>query len=369
MKTFVSTLNLPKELKDISFKVFDNQRISMQEALYLYNNASLGLLSVLSTFVRESKNGKNVYFNRNFHIEPTNICINNCRFCSYKKEKNDAQAWEMSVDEILHIVKKYKDSLATEVHIVGGVHPDRDIEYYGNLIKEVKKIMPNIVVKAFTAVEIEYMIKKANLTIEEGLKYLKDCGLESIPGGGAEIFDEKLRSEICPEKTSSNIWLEIHKQAHLMGISTNATMLYGHKETIEHRLDHINRLRELQDKAPGFSAFIPLKYKKENNQLNSCGEVSVVEDLKTYAISRIFLDNFDHIKAYRISSGLETSTLALNFGADDMDGTVDNSTKIYSMAGQKEEAIMTVEKIVDTIKNAGFTPIERDTFYNTIKIY
>ena len=354
-------------IKNIAYKILDGSRITDDEALALYQRADLGLLGMLAFEVKRRKSGDKVFYNRNFHIEPTNVCVNNCRFCSYKKPKGDPQAWELSMDEILHRVAVYKGSKATEVHIVGGVHPDRDINYYCQLMREIKKIIPNIVVKAFTAVEIEYMVNKAGLSIEEGLKVLKDNGLQSIPGGGAEIFDEGLRAEICPEKTKSSVWLDIHRAAHRLGISTNATMLYGHRENYAQRIDHLSRLRSLQDETGGFSAFIPLKFRKENNSMNSVGEVPLTEDLRNYAVSRIYLDNFPHVKAYWVMSGLETTKLALQYGADDIDGTVDDSTKIYTMAGVDGKPSMTVEQIRELIESVGLVPVERDTFYNEIK--
>ncbi len=352
--------------KEIAAKAVSGQRISDEEALHLYNNADLGLLGMIAFGIKKEKTGLKVFYNRNFHIEPTNVCVNNCRFCSYKKPQGDPQAWELSMDEILHKVAAYRGSRATEVHIVGGVHPDRDIEYYCSLMRGVKKIMPGIVVKAFTAVEIEYMINKAGLSLEEGLMQLKANGLEAIPGGGAEIFDERLRAEICPEKTKSQTWLDIHRTAHRLGIETNATMLYGHKENYAQRIDHMSRLRALQDETNGFSAFIPLKYRNENNQMSALGEVPLSEDLRNYAMARIYLDNFPHVKAYWVMSGLETTKLALQYGADDIDGTVNDSTKIYSMAGVSGKAAMTVEQIREVIESAGLTPVERDTFYNEI---
>ncbi|MBQ5453484.1 MAG: aminofutalosine synthase MqnE [Bacteroidales bacterium] len=358
--------DLDVRLKDIALKILDNQRINFGEGVLLYKDAPLSLLGMLAFEIKKRKSGTKVFYNRNFHIEPTNVCINNCKFCSYKKPKGDAKAWELPFEEILRRVSVYKNSRATEVHIVGGVHPERDIEYYCRLMREVKKIIPGIVVKAFTAVEIEYMINKAGLSLYDGLKKLKMNGLECIPGGGAEIFDETLRQEICPEKTKSEVWLKIHETAHSLGIPSNATMLYGHKESYENRIDHLLRLRDLQDKTHGFSAFIPLKYRKENNSMSKVGEVPLTEDLKNYAVSRIFLDNFPHIKAYWVMSGQEMTKLALQYGADDIDGTVNDSTKIYSMAGVEGKTVMTVEELENLIKSAGLTPIERDTFYNEI---
>ncbi len=355
------------DIREIAKKAYQGIRISDGEALALYERAPLPLLGMLAFGIKNKKTGSKVFYNRNFHIEPTNVCVNNCRFCSYKKPQGDPQAWELSMDEILHKVATYRDSRATEVHIVGGVHPDRDIDYYCNLMREVKRIMPGIVVKAFTAVEIEYMINKAGLSLEEGLKKLKEAGLEAIPGGGAEIFDEELRAEICPEKTKSSVWLDIHRTAHNLDIETNATMLYGHKETYAQRVDHMSRLRRLQDETHGFSAFIPLKYRNENNQMSALGEVPLTEDLRNYAMARIYLDNFPHVKAYWVMSGLETTKLALQYGADDIDGTVNDSTKIYTMAGVSGKPTMTVEQIREVIESAGLQPVERDTFYNEIK--
>lgn len=369
MENFIQNSLEDTDVKKIALKVVDNKRINEDEALILFERAGLSLLGFLAFEIKKRKTGQKVYFNRNFHIEPTNVCVNNCKFCSYKKPKGDAQAWELSMSEILKRVEYYKNSNATEVHIVGGVHPDRDIDYYCSLMQNVKKIIPGIVVKAFTAVEIEYMISKAGLSLYDGLKKLKDNGLECIPGGGAEIFDENLRKEICPEKTSSENWLKIHQTAHELGIPTNATMLYGHKETYAQRIDHLKRLRNLQDKTSGFSAFIPLKFRKENNSMSSLGEVSITEDLKNYAISRIYLDNFPHIKAYWVMSGQEVTSLALQYGADDIDGTVNDSTKIYTMAGVEGKPVMTVEQLVNLIKSTGLIPVERDTFYNELKVW
>ncbi len=367
IKSLIECSEVALELKKIALNVASGGRISPSEALELYNCNELGLLGMLAFEIKKQKSGLKVFYNRNFHIEPTNVCINNCKFCSYSRKKGENGAWEMSMDEIIHKVSQYKGSRATECHIVGGVHPERDIEYYGQLIKNVKNIMPELVVKAFTAVEIEYMAQKAGLSIEGALLYLKKCGLQSIPGGGAEILDEEVRKKICPEKTTATKWLEIHQTAHKLGITTNATMLYGHVESYSDRVEHLSKLRQLQDKTGGFSAFIPLKYRKENNQLNLVGEVSLVEDLKNYAVSRIFLDNFPHIKAYWVMSGQETTRLALQFGADDIDGTVNDSTKIYSMAGAEKKPIMTVEQIQNLVRSAGLVPVERDTFYNEIK--
>jgi aminodeoxyfutalosine synthase len=318
--------------------------------------------------VRRKHNGNQVYFNHNFHIEPTNKCIYNCRFCSYHKPDGDPESWEYSHEEILELVKRFDNKNVTEVHIVGGVHPSYDLHYWGNLIKKIKEHRPLLHIKAFSAIELDYMITRAGSTIEEGLSLLKGYGLDSIPGGGAEIFDEELRKMICDEKSSSKLWLTIHETAHRLGIPSNATMLYGHLETYSHRIDHLERLRTLQDKTRGFNAFIPLKYKKSNNSMSYLGEVSIIEDLRNYAVSRIYLDNFTHIKAYWPMTGKEIAQLSLSFGVDDMDGTIEDTTRIYSMAGSKEEnPVMTTDEICILIREAGFVPVERDSLYKPIK--
>ena len=355
------------ELKSVAEKVYSGKRISPEEGLLLFKKADLPLLAVLAGVVRREKNGNNAYFNHNFHIEPTNKCIYNCRFCSYHKPDGDPDSWEYSHEEMLGIVKKFDGKKVTEVHIVGGVHPDYDLHYWGRLIRKIKDHRPSLHVKAFSAVELDYMIAKAGCSVEEGLKLLKGYGLDSIPGGGAEIFDEVLRKEICDEKASSELWLTIHETAHKLGISSNATMLYGHAETYAHRIDHLERLRKLQDRTGGFNAFIPLKYKKSNNSMSYLGEVSLIEDLRNYAVSRIYLDNFTHIKAYWPMIGREAAQISLSFGVDDMDGTIDDTTRIYSMAGAKEEKpAMSTKEICQLITDAGFLPVERDSLYKPV---
>ena len=349
-------------------KLPGTKRITPEEGLILYKKADLPLLGVLAGIVRHRLNGNFVYFNRNFHIEPTNKCIYNCRFCSYHKPAGDPESWEYSIDQMLDIVKKFDNKEVTEVHIVGGVHPEHNLHYYGSLIKKIKQYRPSLHIKAFSAIELDYMISSAGYTIEEGLKILKDYGLDSIPGGGAEIFDEDLRKSICDEKSFSELWLSIHETAHRSGIPSNATMLYGHIENYRHRIDHMERLRKLQDMTGGFNAFIPLKYKKRNNNMSYLGEVNLLEDLRNYAVSRIYLDNFPHIKAYWPMAGKETAQLSLSFGADDLDGTIDDTTKIYSMAGSEEEnPSLTTEEICIFIRQSGYIPVERDTLYKVIK--
>ena len=352
------------QLKIITEKVMDGIRITPAEGLFLYKSTDLPALGLLAVVAKKRFSGDKVFFNHNFHIEPTNKCIYNCKFCSYHKPDTDPECWEYSHEEIIEIVKQFDGKPVTEVHIVGGVHPDHDVWYWGALIEKIKKHRPEIHIKAFSAVEIDYMAKKAGLTIKEGLKILKNFGLNSIPGGGAEIFDEKLRKKICNEKPSSEQWLLIHETAHKLGIKSNATMLYGHLETYANRIDHLNRLRKLQDQTNGFNCFIPLKFRKANNKMSNIGEVSVVEDLKNYAVSRLFLDNFPHIKAYLPMIGKETAQLSLSFGVDDIDGTIDNTTKIYST---EKNSAMTTGQLSNLILQAGYKPVERDSNYNSIK--
>ena len=352
---------------DIISKVEAGGRLTFSEALELWNKAPLWQLSQLALRVKREKSGDKVYYNRNFHLEPTNVCQFECKFCSYRRGEGEEGSWDYTMDEVLEIVRQRKDSGATEIHIVGGVHPTHDLYYYTEMIRRIKQIMPQAAVKAFTAVELNYMISKAALTTVEGLQLLKDAGMESIPGGGAEIFAPEIRSKICPQKGSAEQWLDLHRAAHSIGIDSNATMLYGHIESVEHRIDHLMRLRELQDETGGINAFIPLKYRSANNSLSYLGETSVTDDLRTLAMSRLILDNIEHIKAYWVMYGKTTTELALAFGADDIDGTIDDSTKIYSMAGADDtRPTMSIEDIVRICSNAGFVAVERDTHYNQI---
>lgn len=352
-------------LKQIAEKVTAGIRLDAAEGLTLFRIADLPLLGILSGFQRRRINGNIAYFNRNFHIEPTNKCVYNCRFCSYHKPAGDPESWEYSHEQMLEIVRRFDNKDVTEVHIVGGVHPSYDIYYYADLLRKIKEHRPSLHIKAFSAIELDYMIGKAGMTTEEGLAFLKDHGLNSIPGGGAEIFDEEVRKNICAEKSSSEMWLSIHEKAHLLGIPSNATMLYGHIENYAHRISHMEKLRELQDRTQGFNAFIPLKYKKANNSMSYLGESSIIEDLRNYAVSRIFLDNIPHIKAYWPMIGRETAQISLAFGTDDLDGTIDDTTRIYSMAGAGDKnPSMTSEEIAALIREAGFVPAERDSYYN-----
>ncbi len=367
----IALLNPDAKLVEIASLVKHNQRISFDDGVYLYENAEPGFLGLLANYVREKKNGNFTYFNRNFHIEPTNICVFTCKFCSYSRLlKEQHEGWVLSDEQMLDIVRSYKDKPVSEVHIVGGVHPKLTLPYFESLISRIKVISPDLHVKAFTAVEYEYMFRKAKVNVEDGLKRLIAAGLDSIPGGGAEIFDEKLRAEICGDKATTAEWLEIHETAHRLGLKSNATMLYGHIETYAHRVDHMQRLRDLQDKTGGFNTFIPLKFRNADNEMSNVPEVSTIEDLKNYAVSRIFLDNFDHIKAYWPMIGRATTQLSLSFGVDDIDGTIDDSTKIYAMAGAEDQhPQLSTKQLVELIKEVRRHPIERGTLYNVITDY
>jgi aminodeoxyfutalosine synthase len=368
-KEIINNSAYSNELKAIANKVFNDERITFDEGVLLYKKSELGFLGTLANYVREKKNGNYVYFNHNFHVEPTNVCVYTCAFCSYSRLiKNREQGWELSIEQMMDIIKKYDDQAVTEVHITGGVVPKQDLAFYTDLFRAIKKHRPTLHIKALTPVEFHYIFKKAKVSYEEGLKLMTDAGLDSLPGGGAEIFDEVIRDKIAGGKCSSDEWLSIHEIWHKMGKQSNATMLYGHIETFEHRVDHMERLRQLQDKTNGFNAFIPLKFRNKGNQMEDVPEVSVIEDLRNYAISRIYLDNFPHIKAYWAMIGRNTAQLSLNFGTDDLDGTIDDTTKIYSMAGSEEQTPkLTTQELVDLIKIVGRTPVERDTLYNVVK--
>ena len=363
--------NLSADLRIIAEKVKFNQRISFDEGILLYEKGELGYLGTLANFIREQRHGDLTYFNRNFHIEPTNLCVYDCKFCSYSvliKEKS--QGWQYTMEDMMEIVKKYDSEPVTEVHLVGGVLPQYDLKFYSELFTRIHEHRPGIHVKALTPVEYHYIFKKAKIDYATGMKLMKESGLDSIPGGGAEIFHPDIREQIAKDKCTGEQWLQIHEEWHKLGMRSNATMLYGHIEKFVHRVDHLDQLRKLQDRTSGFQTFIPLKFRNQDNQMSHIPEVSVIEDLRNYAISRIYLDNFDHIKAYWAMISRNTAQLSLNFGVDDIDGTLDDTTKIYSMAGAEEQnPAMSTQELVELIKQVGRHPIERDTLYNVITDY
>lgn len=360
-----------KYLKLTGEKVLNKQRISFDEGVLLFEQGSLAYVGALANWVREQLHGNKTYFNRNFHIEPTNICVFSCNFCSYSRlYAHREEGWELSVNDMLDIVKKYDGQPVTEVHIVGGVHPKMDLNFFINVIKAIKSHRPDLHVKGFTPVELDYMFRKAKVSVEEGLRRMQEAGLQSLPGGGAEIFHPKIRSQICDDKVDAEGWLHIHKTAHSLGIQSNATMLYGHIEKFWHRVDHMERLRQLQDETGGFNTFIPLKFRNRDNAMSNVPESSVVEDMRMYAIARLYMDNFPHLKAYWPMLGRQNAQLTLAFGVNDIDGTIDDSTKIYSMAGSEEQSpAMSTNELVTLIRQVRREPVERDTLYNVIKNY
>jgi aminodeoxyfutalosine synthase len=367
----INTTGLSVELKEIGEKVIAGTRITDEDALLLFEKGSLAFAGSLANMVRERKHGDITYFNRNFHIEPTNVCVFSCNFCSYSRlYAHRDEGWELSMEQMMNIVKGYDGKPVTEVHIVGGVHPKMNLEFFAELMRKIKAHRPELHIKGFTAVELDYMFRKAKKTIEEGMQYLHEAGLDSLPGGGAEIFAPEIRQQISADKVDGDGWLYIHETAHKLGMHSNATMLYGHIEKYHHRIDHMRRLRELQDKTGGFNTFIPLKFRNKDNDMSNVPESGVSEDMKMYAIARIYMDNFPHIKAYWPMLGRQNAQLTLSFGVNDIDGTIDDTTKIYSMAGSEEQTpAMSTAQLVTLIKQAKRKPVERGTLYNVIRDY
>ena len=359
------------QLQNIGNKIIHNERISFDEGVYLFEKASLPYVGALANWKRESLHGDKTYFNKNFHIEPTNVYVFSCKFCSYSKlYAHKEEGWELTIDQMMYIVKSYDGKPVTEVHIVGGVHPKLTLEFFLELMRTIKAHRPELHIKAFTPVELEYMFRKAKVTTEEGMKLAHEAGLDSLPGGGAEIFHPDIRTVICADKATADEWLHIHKTAHNLGMHSNATLLYGHIEKYEHRIDHMERLRQLQDETKGFNTFIPLKFRNKDNDMHDVPESTLANDLKMYAISRLYLENFPHVKAYWPMLGRETAQLTLSYGVNYIDGTIDDTTKIYSMAGSEEQTpVMTTEQLVGLIKQAKRQPVERGTLYNVIQDY
>lgn len=359
------------ELKRIGEKILNHERIFFDEGVTLFERGSLAWLGTMANWVREQKHGNKTYFNRNFHIEPTNVCVFSCKFCSYSRlYANREEGWELSIDQMMHIVKSYDGKPVTEVHIVGGVHPKMDLAFFTELLRTIRTHRPELHIKAFTPVELDYMFRKAKVSTEEGMRIAHEAGLDSLPGGGAEIFHPEIRKQICDDKVDAEGWLAIHKAAHQLGMHSNATLLYGHIEQFRHRIDHMERLRSLQDETGGFNTFIPLKFRNKDNEMSYVAESSVVEDMRMYAVSRLYMDNFPHLKAYWPMLGRQNAQLTLSFGVNDIDGTIDDSTKIYSMAGSEEQSpTMSTADLVRLIKQVKRQPVERGTLYNEIRDY
>jgi len=369
-------------LQQIKNKVLAGKRLTREDALRLFETDDIFALGRLASHVAKKKNGNKAYFVRNIHINPTNICVNRCKFCAFSRSKGEEGAYELTINEIIQKLSSQHSAVSrqqkktphsalrtphffSEVHITGGLHPDWPFEYYLETISKIKKTFPKICIKAFTATEIEYFSRISGKDISEILLELKRHGLDTMPGGGAEIFNISVRNQLCPEKLSSEGWLNVMEAAHKAGIKTNATMLYGHVENYEQRIEHLMKLRELQDKTNGFQAFIPLAYHPKNTEIGGTYS-SGIDDLKTIAVSRLVLDNFAHIKAYWIMLGEKLSQVALLFGADDIDGTIIEE-KITHSAGALSGNAMTAEQLRNTIKKAGKIPVERDSFYRKIR--
>ncbi|MCL5292362.1 MAG: aminofutalosine synthase MqnE [Actinobacteria bacterium] len=361
-----------QELKEtIEEKVLTGERLTREDGIALFDCDDLGFLGRLANHVREKKSGDYAYFNVNRHINLTNVCTSKCKFCAFYREAGAEGAYTMTVEDALEAALGSAPLGITELHIVSALHPDLPFSYYVDVIRELKKALPDIHMQAFTAVEIAYFAKISGKSIREVLEELKRAGLGSMPGGGAEVFSSRVREAVCSNKATAGQWLEIMRTAHKLGIKSNATMLYGHIETYEERVDHLIRLRELQDETGGFQSFIPLAFHPDNTpleQIRKFERPTAHENLKMIAISRLMLDSFDHIKAFWIMLGLKTAQLSLDFGADDLDGTVVQE-KITHAAGADTDEAIERDELVEIIKDAGRIPVERDTLYRVVRIY
>ncbi len=354
-------------IEKIKDKVHAGRRLTAEDGLALFRSHDLLALGRMASEAAQRKNGSKVYFVQNMHINPTNICVNRCTFCAFSRSKGEEGAYEMSIGDILGRARTAGGNVR-EFHIVSGLHPDLPFAWYLDMLRALKKEFPAVHLKAFTAVEIDYLAKIAGLGLSETLLKLKEAGLGSLPGGGAEIFDAPVRNTLCAEKISGARWLEVIEAAHKAGLKSNATMLYGHIETYEHRIDHLVRLRELQDRTGGFQAFIPLSFHSQNTEIKKSAYTTGFDDLKTLAVSRLMLDNFDHIKAYWVMLGEKIAQVSLSFGVDDLDGTVVEE-RITRAAGGATDGSMTRDELLHLIRQAGKTPVERDTVYREIKVW
>ncbi len=353
-------------LREIRAKVEAGERLSLDDGLLLTkSDVPLGEVGELANLVRERKNGNLTFYNINTHLNPTNICVYRCTFCAFRADLRDPRGYMMSDEQIVARGQEAVDNGCTEMHIVGGLHHQMKYEWYLNLIRILHESFPDLHLKAWTPVEIHWFARLAKKSVQQILEDMIEAGLGSMPGGGAEIFHPEVRDQICEHKADAAQWFEIHRTAHRLGLQTNATMLYGHIETAYHRVDHLIRLRELQDETRGFQTFIPLAFHPENTGLSHIKKASGLFDLRTMAISRLMLDNFSHLKAYWIMLGIGTAQIALSYGADDLDGTVRHEL-IYHDAGAETPEILTVERIRRLITEAGREPVERDTLYRRV---
>ena len=356
-----------KEAEELIEKIEGGERLGQEEGERLYE-LDLLTLGRLASKIRESRYGRKSYFNVNRHINPTNVCKDICKFCAYSASRKNPNPYTMNHDEILTIAAEARQRGAKEVHIVSAHNPEAGLDWYLGAFRRIKDTYPDLHVKALTAAEVNFLAESNGLSYREMIDLMIESGVDSMPGGGAEIFDEEVRDYICKGKVSSEQWLEIHRLWHTRGRQSNATMLFGHVERREHRIDHMLRLRALQDETGGFNAFIPLVYQRENNFLKVEEFPTAQEILKTYAIARILLDNIPHIKAYWVTSTVGLALLAQEFGADDLDGTIERES-IQSAAGAASAHGMALEEFVSLIRNAGFVPVERDSLYNELQIY
>jgi aminodeoxyfutalosine synthase len=354
-------------LSDIADKLDSGVRLDSGDGVRLFDCPDLLSVGWLANREREKRHGAKTYYNYNIRVEATNVCVASCLFCSFARLKpGDADAYTMSLDEAWDKLRRRADQPLTEVHVVNGLHPDLPFDYYTELLRGFKRIRPTIHLKCFTAVEIAFFADLYAKTDEQVLRELMDAGLDSLPGGGAEIFAERVRRKICHDKCGADRYLDIHRIAHRLGMRSNVTMLYGHIETADERVDHMLRARALQDETGGFQAFIPLAFHPDNNQMRKLPAPSAAETLRVHAVARLVLDNIAHVKAFWIATGLEVAQTALWFGADDLDGTVQEE-KIYHMAGSQTPQAMTTREIERLILAAGREPVERDTLYNVVE--
>jgi aminodeoxyfutalosine synthase len=354
---------IPNELRPIAEKVAERQRISEADALQLFRSSDLNALGVMASAVRERLNGNVATYILNRYINYSNICILSCQFCAFAAKKRDAHAFERSIDDIVAAVEESLGAGITEVHMVGGLHPTLTKEWYLELLGRLQALDPNVIIKAFTAIEIRHLAHRIfKLSIPETLRILKEAGLGALTGGGAEIFDADVRDELCRGKESAAEWLDVHRIWHQMGGHSTATMLYGHVETVEQRVDHLRQLRELQDETHGFTGFVPFAFEPQTTILAHVKPASAVEQLRSLAVSRIYLDNFEHLTAYWVSMGLPLAQVSLNYGVDDLHGTI-MEEKIFHMAGAKTPQEQTVETLEQVIREAGREPVQRDSYY------
>ncbi len=355
-------------LEDIQQKVLTGERLSLADGLRLYQSPDILAVGWLANLVRERLNGNKAYFIYNQHINYSNICTNLCKFCAFGRKKDDDLAYEMSIDEVKEKVRQRLDEPIVEIHMVGGIHPDLPFSYYKELLRGIKEVRPEVHIQAFTCVEIAHLATLCGETVGATLEILREAGLDSMPGGGAEVFSSRIRERTCADKLPGEDWIEVAKTAHRHGFRTNATMLYGHIETYEERLEHLDALRQAQDQTGGFLAFIPLAFHPKNTELSALSSTTGIDDLRNIAVARLMLDNFAHIKAYWVMIGPKLAQIALSFGADDLDGTVKEEV-ITHMAGAETDQAIGSETLIRLISEAGRVPVERTTLYDVLEVH